>query len=344
LSRFDPSTPRRFLFSDRQTDREQSLFVQDRVSLGSWTFNAGLRWDHYHLLVDEGTLSPRVSVAWAWPQADLVVRASYDRAFQTPAVENLLLASSPTLDSLNESVVRLPLHPSLGNFFEVGFSKRLSGALRLDASHFDREMTNFADDDVLLNTGVSFPISFDHAQVRGSELKLDLPVWRSLGSSVSYTNMVGAGWLPITGGLLLGDDAAAGLTAKDRFPISQDQRNTVRGRVSYQLSPRAWIAAAGSYGSGLPVEFVGSKSQAVAQYGQRIVDSIDLEGGRVRPSMSLDLSASLVIAQTAHRRLRIQADVLNFTNRFNVINFAGLFSGTAIAPFRSFAIRLQGEF
>jgi hypothetical protein len=60
--------------------------------------------------------------------------------------------------------------------------------------------------------------------------------------------------------------------------------------------------------------------------------------------MSLDLSASLVIAQTAHRRLRIQADVLNFTNRFNVINFAGLFSGTAIAPFRSFAIRLQGEF
>ena len=41
---------------------------------------------------------------------------------------------------------------------------------------------------------------------------------------------------------------------------------------------------------------------------------------------------------------RVQADVLNLTNRLNVINFAGLFSGTAIGPPRSIAVRLSAEF
>jgi hypothetical protein len=42
--------------------------------------------------------------------------------------------------------------------------------------------------------------------------------------------------------------------------------------------------------------------------------------------------------------VRLQADVINLTNRLNVINFAGLFSGTALAPPRSFAIRIHAEF
>ena len=341
---FDRDTPVNFSFADTGTDREYALFVQDRVTLGRWTVNAGLRWDRYSLLVDQTAFSPRIGLAWASPKADLVVRASYDRAFQTPAIENLLLASSPAVDSLNDDVIRLAVPPSIGNFYEVGISKRLFSSVRLDATYFDREITNFADDDVLLNTGVSFPIAFRQAYVRGTEIKLDLPHWKSVTASASYTNMIGVGTLPITGGLFLGDEASSALGSTDRFPISQDQRNTVRGRASYQLSPRAWAAAAVSYGSGLPVEFPGSLDQAVAQYGDRIVDRVDFERGRVRPSLSLDLSASLIALQKKRHQIRIQADVLNVTNRLNVINFAGLFSGTAIAPPRSFAIRIQAEF
>jgi hypothetical protein len=40
----------------------------------------------------------------------------------------------------------------------------------------------------------------------------------------------------------------------------------------------------------------------------------------------------------------MQADVLNLPNLLNVINFAGLFSGTAVGPPRSLAVRLQAEF
>src|SRR5579864_1777306 len=274
---FDPSTPAAFSFADRAADREQAVFVQDRLRLGAWTLNAGLRWDHYSLLVHEQALSPRLGVAWWWPRGDLVVRASYDRAFQTPAVENLLLASSPALDSLNESVVRVPVRPSLGHFVEAGVSKRVFSVVRVDVTQFARRMTNFADDDLLLNTGVSFPIAFDRGEVHGTEVKLDVPHWGRWSGFVSYAYMHGTGFLPVTGGLLLGDDAAAQLTSSDSFPISQDQRHTSRGRVAYQLSDRVWLAMAASYGSGLPVEFAGDPTQALAQYGPRIVEQVDFE-------------------------------------------------------------------
>ena len=43
-------------------------------------------------------------------------------------------------------------------------------------------------------------------------------------------------------------------------------------------------------------------------------------------------------------QVRLQADAANLTNRLNVIDFAGLFSGNAVAPPRSFALRLETSF
>jgi hypothetical protein len=42
--------------------------------------------------------------------------------------------------------------------------------------------------------------------------------------------------------------------------------------------------------------------------------------------------------------MRFQADGQNLTNVLNVIDFGGLFSGNAIGPSRSFALRLTTEF
>ena len=343
-AQFASSTPSTFSFSGRGTVREQAAFVQDQLRLGAWTINAGLRWDHYRLLVQEPAVSPRVGVAWSWPRADLVLRASFDRAFQTPAIENLLLASSPTLDSVNDTVVRLPVRPSLGHFFEAGLSKRVFSVARVDVTQYERRMRNSADDDVLLNTGVSFPTAFDRAEIHGTELKLAIPRWGAWSGLASYSNMRGTGFLPITGGLLLGEDAASALTSTNAFPITQDQRHTMRGRVAYQLSDRAWVAMAVSYGSGLPVEFAGDPAQALEQYGPRIVNQVDFDAGRVRPSLSFDSAFSLILFKTERQQVRVQANVINLTDCLNVINFAGLFSGTALAPPRSFGVRVNVEF
>jgi TonB-dependent receptor-like protein len=340
---FDRETPATFSFDDRATDREHALFVQDRIRRGRMTVNAGLRWDWYRLVVTDHALSPRLGAAWSWPAADLVVRGSYDRAFQTPASENLLLASSPEVDVLSGTALRLPVRPSLGHFYEAGLSKGFGGRARMDAGYFERRMNNFADDDLLLNTGIGFPIAFRHAVIRGAETTFRVAQGKRLSGSLSYAWMKGVGDLPIAGGLFLGEDASL-LSSSDTFAISQDQRHTLRGRAGYQLSASAWVALSGAYGSGLPFEFEGEAAEAATQFEDRILSHVDFASGRVKPTATLDASGGFVVAKASRRRLNIQADVRNLTNRLNVINFAGLFSGTALAAPRSVSVRLRADF
>jgi outer membrane receptor for Fe3+-dicitrate len=58
----------------------------------------------------------------------------------------------------------------------------------------------------------------------------------------------------------------------------------------------------------------------------------------------LDVSLGADLWKQEKRTLRLQMVVENLTNRLNVINFAGLFSGTAIAPPRGGSVRLQYDF
>jgi hypothetical protein len=197
---------------------------------------------------------------------------------------------------------------------------------------------------LLLNTGLSFPIAFRKAEIRGVEVKVELPNWGGLSGFVSYSNMIGSGFLPVTGGLFLGDNAGRALSPSGAFPVTQDQRNTARSRFRYQVAPRLWLAVGASYGSGLPVEFDGNAEDAIAQFGKRIVDRVNFSRGRVRPAFSLDGSAGAVLYKKEKQSVRLQADVLNLTDRLNVINFAGVFSGTALASPRTIAVRLQTEF
>ena len=345
-SQFAPGTPATFNFYSPGYDREQSAFVQDFVRLGKWSLSAGLRWDHYQLLVNKNAVSPRLGMARYFPSVDLVIHASYDRIFQTPAFENILLSSSPEVESLNPKVLRLPVEPSLGNYYEVGMTKGLFKTLKFDATFYQRRVDNFADDDPLLNTAaISLPISFNRASIYGAEGKLDLPHWKRLSGYVSYSYMVASAYFPATGGLFLGADASAALSELGgRFWVSQDQRNTVRTRFRYEVTSRVWAAAGAAYGSGLPFEFDGTEQEALAQYGQTIVDRVNFTTGRVRPTLGVDLSAGVRMYQKEKVQVRMQGDLQNLNNRVNVIDFAGLFSGNAVAPPRSFALRLVTGF
>jgi hypothetical protein len=342
---FDPGTPPSFAFGENRPDLEQSAFIQDLIHLGNWTMNAGLRWDHYQLVVNQNAVSPRVSVARFLPRANLLVHASYDRVFQTPSFENILLASSPDVVSLNPNVLRLPVEPSHGNYFEFGATKSFLGQFRFDANYFRRYVNNYADDDQILNTAVSFPIAFRKAIIYGAEGKLELPHWNRFSSFLSYSYIVGNAWFPVTGGLFIGSDALDATTQlTGHFPDSQDQRNTVRGRIRYQLLSRLWLAGGAEYGSGLPFDFTGTYNQALTEYGAAVVNRINFADGRIKPTLSVDASAGLELYQKEKRSLRLQADLENLNNRLNVIDFGGLFSGNAIGPPRSYSLRLAATF
>src|ERR1700722_8049866 len=94
-TQFDDGTPLDFHFVANRPDLEQSVFVQDQIRLKNWTINAGLRWDHYQLFLNRHAVDPRFSISRYFPSADLLLHFSYDRVFQTPSFENILLSNSP---------------------------------------------------------------------------------------------------------------------------------------------------------------------------------------------------------------------------------------------------------
>jgi outer membrane cobalamin receptor len=344
-SYFNHGTPLIFNFYDHRLDREQSFFGQDMLRYGNLTVSAGLRYDHYSLVVKDHAWSPRIGAAWYWPKAELLVRISYNRVFITPATENLLLASSPAVDAVDPNVLRIPIQPSRGNFYETGFSKGIFSKMRLDASFWKRTLNNYADDDVFLNTGISFPIAFRSANIKGVDVKFDLPQWRGFSGFLSYSNMIGTAQLPVAGGLFLGDEAVGALAARGSFPISQDQRNTARARARYQIHPRIWVAAVAQYGSGLPSEADRSNIPSlIQQYGQQIIDKVNFSANRVRPNFSFDASLGATVWKSEARTITFQITGQNLTDRLNVLNFVGLFSGTAIAPPRSVNASLRYDF
>ena len=273
-----------------------------------------------------------------------LLHASYDRTFGTPPFENILVSAAASAQF--GQGLYLALRPSRGNYYEGGVTQALGRRVRLDANYFLREVNNFEDDDLLLNTGVSFPIAYQHGMVRGTEVKLDVPRWGRFSGFLSYANTLGIGQYPITGGLFLDSEAVGLINSHDRFPITQDQRNVASARVRYQVSPRVWTAWKASYNSGLPADnsLPGTDPVVLAQFGQAVVNHVNFDIGRVRPNFSLDASLGVDVWKREKHLVTFQADGINLTNRINLINFASLLSGTALAPPRSFSLRLRTDF
>jgi len=345
-TQFDPGSPATFAYQANRPDLEQSVFVQDLIRLHNWTINAGLRWDHYQLLLNQQALQPRFALSRYFQSADTVIHFSYDRIFQTPSFENILLSSSPAVASIDPTgFLRLPVQPSHGDYYEAGLTKDFLGHVKLGGNYFRRFVDNYADDSQIDNTTISFPIAFRKAILYGLEAKVDVPDWHRFSGFGSYSYIVGNAWFPVTGGLFFGSDASqAASQLTGHAPDSQDQRNTVRGRVRYQLTPRLWTAFGVQYDTGLPFDFDGNPSTVLAEYGQQVLNRIDFARGRIYPAFQANASAGADIYVSDRVKVRLQADGQNLNNVLNVIDFGGLFSGNAIGPSRSFALRLATTF
>ena len=349
-SQFDPSTPLMFSFLAHRPDLEQSAYVQDLIRLGNWTINAGLRWDHYQLILNNQALSPRFAISRYFPTANLVVHFSYDRVFQTPSFENLLLSSSTAAAGLDTISLQLPVRPSVGDYYEVGLTKVFRKQLKLDMNYYRRLVNNYADDDQIDNTTISYPIAFRKAIIYGAEAKLGLSLTHGFSGFLSYSYQLGNAWFPVTGGLFLGDDAL--IPTAGHLPDSQDQRNFTRGRVRYQVAPRLWIAAGVQFDSGLPFDFQCPAGETLAEcaqaeaaiYGQQVIDRLNFVRGRILPSLQLSASAGADLYKSERVNVRLQVDGENLTNVVDVIDFGGLFSGNAIGPSRSYSLRLSTSF
>jgi hypothetical protein len=64
----------------------------------------------------------------------------------------------------------------------------------------------------------------------------------------------------------------------------------------------------------------------------------------VPPSLTASASLGAQLHKSEKLALNFQADGENLNNRLNIIDFGGLFSGNAIGPPRSYALRLAAQF
>jgi hypothetical protein len=344
-----------FVFGGRKTGRTFSGYVQDHFELfKNFTLDAGVRYDNYKLLVAQHALSPRIAVAYFIPRTQTTMRASYNRFFQPPPVENLLLASSPQAAALSPLAVIQgtttvqPILADTENVFEIGVQQLLTRLFRINLTVYQKRIKNFSDKDQFIETGVIFPVAIDSGRVTGEEVRIESTDIRGFHGSIAYSNSHAYGVTPVTGGLFLGEDPAELQTRGVKFSADHDQRNSVHFQLSYNHQPSGFYATfAGRYDSGVPTDVEPGTTLAqftAAGFDPRLYGEIDFERGRVRPRSLFDLSLGADLLKKERLAINLQFDSQNLTNQLFLYNFQSVFSGTHVGYPRLFSGRLGLRF
>jgi outer membrane receptor protein involved in Fe transport len=339
---FGPDAP--FHFQEDVVRHQGSFYFQDTVSFGdTTTLNAGIRFDWTTLLETESALSPRLGVAYYWPALRTTFRASYNRLFKPPQVENLLLSSSEEAKELSpfeEGGAEVPAERQ--HAFEVGFSRTVGGVALLDAVYWRREVRNYADPNVFFGTTVLFPNSVASGTASGVNARLEFPFRRGFSGFVSYGNSLVYQTGPINGGLFLEEEILE-IGAGTRFIPDHDQRNVGAFGVTFQHAESGlWASVYGRHESGTPLEVEEDELDEVAR--RRGAELVDFDRMRVKPRTILDASAGKRFFSGRSVAVDLQLDARNLTGAEFAYNFSNPFSGTHFGHPRLLSLRVKLTF
>jgi len=341
-----------FAFDDRRTGMLVSAFVQSTVRRGAATLTLGIRQDFYRFLVSGQQLQPRVGVAYQLPGRLGVLRASYNRNYQTPPNENLLLSSSEAAARLAPDSVGAalggayrPIRPERQNVYEAGFQRTIGTLASIDVSGYRKTSRDQQDNNNFFDTGIIFPTTLAAIRVVGAETRLSIVERRGVSGTVSVTTGRAVSTPPFTGGLFLGQ-SAVDLLSSGPFPIDHDQRLSTHATASYEAPGCVWAGASIRYDSGL----VANPSNPVVvasdpDYAD-LLPYVDLTAAvpRVRPRTIVDFAGGCDVSSNGHRTWTVQLQLTNVTNRTALYNFQSVFVGTRLVQPRTFAVRVKRYF
>lgn len=370
-----------FAFHGHTDIKQEAFFAQDNVTLGNATVLLGVRFDNYNGITHDSLLQPRLGVSYLVKRTNTVLRGSYTRNFETPYNENLILSSATGAGGLANGVLgdtsNLPLLPGRRHQFNFGFQQALGRYLILDGDYFNKRTTNAYDFNVLFNTSVVFPISWQRSKIDGVSARLNLTNYKGLTAFMVAGHTRSRYFPPESGGLFFNSDLPAGV-----FRIDHDQAFQQTTQVQYQfehwkkLSP--YVGFTWRYDSGLVSGAVPDYATALgfpadqqAQIGlfcgstfatptQAITSCTDSNRGalrvkipadgtanddtnppRIAPRHLFDLSAGTDNLFRGERtKVTLRFTVINLTNKVALYNFQSTFSGTHFVAPRSF----QGQF
>jgi hypothetical protein len=344
---------RRFQFSGKDSGHLPSFFFQDTIRWRNFTVSLGLRQDVYRFLVNGSQTQPRIGVAYSIKQTGTVFRASYNRTYQTPPNENLLLSASEAAAGLAPPEVREALggsnvviiRPETQNFYEVGLQQALGKVASVNMSYYHKNSRDQQDNDNFLNTGIIFPITLSKIRVNGAEMRLNVPNIKRFTGTLSMTHYHAISTPPFTGGLFLGASAIDALTAGP-FVIDHDQTLGLQGNLQYTWTNGFWTSGAVRYDSGLvPNRSDPAEVAADPDYFDLLpYVNLTADVPRVRPRTILDWAVGYEHKTEGRRRWDVQFQVTNLTDRTALFNFQSIFVGTRVVQPRSMGAKVRWFF
>jgi carboxypeptidase family protein/TonB-dependent receptor-like protein len=240
-----------FLFHGHTDVKQFSVYLQDMITKGNWSFNLGIRGDVYRGIVHDWQPQPRVGLAYNIKKTNSVLRLSYSRVLETPFNENLILASlgaaNPVItDVIGGASLQAPIRSGQRNQFNAGFQQAFGKFLVVDADYLWKYTHNAYDFSTFGNTPIFFPIAWKSSKIDGPSVRVSLPNYHGLTAFAVLAHVRARYFPPQIGGL------GSTVTGGEVFRIDHDQAFNQTTHLQYQpwkTSP--WIGFNWRYDSGL---------------------------------------------------------------------------------------------
>jgi hypothetical protein len=235
-----------------------ALYLEDTITLNSWTFNLGLRGDVYNGITSATQAEPRVGIAYNVKPSNTVLRISYARTLETPFNENLVLASSGCNDAVVSALqsaiqgypcLTTPLSPGSRNEFHAGLSQAFGKYFVVDGEYIWKYTHNAYDFSVFGNTPITYPIEWHNSKIPGFALRGSMPNFHGLTAFVVMSHVSARFFQPQVSGIGV---TPAGQGGNGVFRIDHDEAFNQTTHLQYQPWKNGpWFSFNWRYDSGL---------------------------------------------------------------------------------------------
>jgi hypothetical protein len=242
-----------FFFHGHTDVKETSLFVQDTITQGNWSFNLGIRGDLYNGFVSDRQPEPRVGVAYNIKPTSTVLRLSYARTMETPFNENIVIANTGCSIPVIAVLVPPPntpcasgfIRPGQRNEFHAGFEQAFGKYLVVDAEYLWKYTHNGFDFGVVGASPLAFPLAWHNSKIPGYAVRVSVPDYHGFTALVVMSGVAARYFPPQVGGVPF-------LPAPGVFRIDHDEKFNQTTHLQYQPWKHGpWMGFNWRYDNGL---------------------------------------------------------------------------------------------
>jgi hypothetical protein len=226
--------------------------------------------------------------------------------------------------------------------YETGVQQALFGRASLNVSFYHKNSRDQQDNNNFFDTGIIFPVTLARIRVNGVEGRLILPSVRGVTATLSATHARAVSTPPFTGGLFVGQDAVALLSAGP-FVIDHDQKLSVQTNVHYAINRSWWTSASVRHDSGLVANPSTAEAVAANPDYADLLPYVKLDGNpaRVRPRTIADMAFGYQRWRGERRAWEIVVQCSNLFDATALYNFQSVFVGTRLLGPRSASAKLR---